>query len=216
MRTLLAVIPALGLCASMTSAQTNTGRGQAVPATTAQKKTQPEAVKPAPLSDSFILPATRAFTAIKETPEDALAEEGGALSNYSIITMIGDRISDARLDASTPADKAFVVAIRDYRERKTVDSTIYIMAKRLAEMQARNAAIVPNPDVPYWKCAPLEDYDSCPSFQAAVKTLLGADRELAKLRSNLKDCEDSLASALKAKRFASAPACSDSSKSESK
>jgi hypothetical protein len=212
MRTLLAVAVVvlvalalvLGLCASTTAAQTNTGRGQAVPARAAQKKTQPETVTPAPLSDGFIRPATRAFTTIKESTADLLLKKGP--------TPADDRVSEADQAASTPADKAFVVAIKDYKGRKTAFSAIYDIKKLTAQIEAKTGG----PGVPDWKCAPFEDRDICPSFQAAVKTLLAADRDLAKLQNAIEDCEDSLASALKAKTFDSAPTCSDSSKSESK
>jgi len=200
MRTFPAVALVFGLFT--TPAQTNTARGQPVPATTTQKSTQPETAKPTPLSDGFIRPVTRAFIAIKESTD--VAPQGP--------TPVDDRISEAGMAASTQADKAFVAAIGDYKIRKWEFNLFYSLAFLGAKIKAETGGN----GVPYWECKSSEDRDVCPSYQAAVKTLLAADRDLAKIKIVVEDCEDSLENSLKTKLFGSAPACGNKSKPESK
>jgi hypothetical protein len=163
----------------------------------AQEKTQPT-VKSTPLSDGFIRPATRAFTTIKESTGLGLVLAKGP-------TPTDDRISEADTVASTPADKVFVAAMKDYKTRKMVFNALYTAERLDAKLKAENGG----EGVPVWECAPLEDHDTCPSFQAAVKSLLAADRDLAKAQDAIEDCEDSLANALKTRTFGNAPACSN-------
>ena len=192
MKALLAVVFALVLCATTTQAQT-----------TAQKNTQPKSVKPIPLSDGFIRPATRAFTTIKESA-NLLSSNGP--------TPADDRISEADAAASTPADKGLVAAIKDYKMQKAGFNVLYKIKRVTAELDAK----IGGEGVPAWSCAPLEDEDVCPSFQAAVKSLLARDRDLANKQAAMEDCEDSIAGALKTKAFDSAPACGSKGKAESK
>jgi len=201
MTTLLAVVLVLGLYASTTQLQTSPERGQTVSATMAQKSTQPETIKPTPLSDDFIRPATRAFTAIKETTDIAKGP-----------TPADDRISEADVVVSTPADKAFMASIRDYKTRKAEFNLLYSLALLGAKIKAETGG----DGVPYWECKSSEDRDVCQSYQAAVKSLLAADRDLAKATIVVEDCEESLANALKTKMFGSAPACGSKSKLEPK
>ena len=119
-----------------------------------------------------------------------------------------DRIGEADTVGSTPADKAFIAAIKYYKTQKIFFMGLYAAKRLTAELKAKTGG----DGVPAWECAPLEDKDACPSFQAAVKSILAEDRDLAKAQVALEDCEDSLSNALKRKTFGSAPACSNKKK----
>lgn len=201
MKKAFAVIFILGIYATTTLAQTSPVRGQTAPATTAQKSTQPKTVKPTSLSDGFIRPAMRAFTTIKESTG---VPKGP--------TPADDRINEADAVATTPADKAFVAAIKDYKAQKIFFNFSYDANHLMAKMKAETGGA----GVPAWSCAPLEDKDVCPSFQAAVKSILAANRDFANAQNAIEDCEDFLAGALKTKAFAAAPACVLKSNSEPK
>lgn len=197
MRSLFTTIFILGVYGTAIYGQPSQVQKQVASSAMAQ-----EAIKPTSLSDGFIRPATRAFAAIKESTSGIPTGP----------TPIDDRIKEADVAASTSADKAFVEATKDYEHKKEAFNLLYSIALLSAKVKAETGG----DGVPEWTCAPLEDHDVCPSFQAAVKNLLAANRDLAKTKIAIEDCEDSLENGLKTKLFGGAPSCGNKSQSEPK
>ena len=104
----------------------------------AQQKKEPEKAKPTPLSESFIRPATRAFTAIKES--------SGPVQSTDRPGPIDDRIRKAVAAASSPADNAFVAALKDYDRQKWLFNDIYYIKKYTAKVKVE----IGGAEVPSW------------------------------------------------------------------
>jgi hypothetical protein len=135
------------------------------------------------LSIGFTKPAQRA---VKTIAEDTLTTAKNQEKSPTF-----DRISEANQAATSPADKRFAEALREFYQRKVVHNVTISAVRLLAEMEAEELS-----------CRPLE----CKEVRAKFVTdYLKQDRSVAKMLIAEEECAEALSTSLKEQIFAGMP-----------